>query len=294
MAQRMVIFGGTGFVGRSVAQAARDAGWEVRVASRSGASVDGAEAVSCNITSDADATEALADTQVAVNCVGILAPSGDNTFERLQAEGAERIARISQETGVAKIVHISAIGADASSPSVYQRTKAAGEAGVLRHMPDALILRPSIVFGPDDSFFNRFADMSKLSPFVPVVGAETRFQPVYVGDVASAVIAGLGQDKTGIHELGGPDVESFSALMHRMLDVLGRKRLVLPLPSIVGMAMGTSFEILSKVTGLEPQITRDQVKNLGTDNVVSGDFPGLQDLGITPTPMADILPTYLR
>ncbi|MEM1234236.1 MAG: complex I NDUFA9 subunit family protein, partial [Pseudomonadota bacterium] len=140
----------------------------------------------------------------------------------------------------------------------------------------------------------RFADVSKLSPFVPVVGATTRFQPVYVGDVAAAVMAGLDQGRSGIHELGGPDVEDFSALMERMLKVLGRKRLVLPLPSAVGMLMGTSFEILAKVTGIEPQITRDQVKNLGKDNVVSGEYPGLPELGVTPTPMADILPGYLN
>ncbi|MEM6276953.1 MAG: complex I NDUFA9 subunit family protein [Pseudomonadota bacterium] len=294
MAQRMVIFGGTGFVGRYVARAALGAGWDARVASRSGSPIEGAEGIACNITSDADVAKAMADCHAAVNCVGILAPRGQNTFENLQAQGAERIARIAAELSLANMVHISAIGADPSSPSVYQRTKAAGEAGVLRHMRNALILRPSIVFGPEDSFFNRFADMSKLSPFVPVVGASTRFQPVYVGDVAAAVIAGLDQGKSGIHELGGPEVETFSALMERMLGVLGRKRLVLPLPSSVGMLMGTSFEILAKVTGIEPQITRDQVKNLGADNVVSTEYPGLAELGVMPTPMAEILPSYLK
>ncbi|MCH2076744.1 MAG: complex I NDUFA9 subunit family protein [Rhodobacteraceae bacterium] len=296
MADQMVIFGGTGFVGRSIAEAALGTGFEVRLASRSGESFAGAKGVVCNITDEAQVAAALEGATVAVNCVGILAPGkGGNGFEALQAEGAERIARLSAAAGVNRMVQVSAIGADAGSDSLYQRTKAKGEAGVLAHMPNALILRPSIVFGPGDSFFNRFAGMSKLSPVVPVVGAGTRFQPIFVGDIAAAVIAGIAQGAEGVHELGGPEVESFADLMHRMLGVLERKRLVLSLPTPIGMVMGASFETLSALTGgaLEPQITRDQVKNLGEDNVVSGAFPGLEALGVTPTPMADVMPTYL-
>lgn len=296
MAELMVIFGGTGFVGRAIAEAALGADYEVRLASRSGESFAGAQGVVCNITDEGAVAAALEGATVAVNCVGILAPGkGGNGFEALQAEGTERIARLAAAAGVSRMVQISAIGADTGSDSLYQRTKAKGEAGVLAHMPAALILRPSIVFGPGDSFFNRFAEMSKLSPFVPVVGAGTRFQPIFVGDIATAVVAGLAQGAQGIHEIGGPEVESFADLMTRMLGVLGRKRLVLPLPTPIGLLMGFSFETLSALTGgaLEPQITRDQVKNLGNDNVVSGQFPGLEALGVTPTPMADVMPTYL-
>lgn len=296
MSDVMVIFGGTGFVGRAIAEAALSEGFEVRLASRSGDGFAGATGISCNITKDADVAAALDGATVAANCVGILAPGkGGNSFEALQADGATRIARLASAAGVSRMVQISSIGADAGSESLYQRTKAKGEAGVLEHMPDALILRPSIVFGPGDSFFNRFADMSKLSPFVPVVGAATMFQPIFVGDIAAAVLAGLKQGAKGIHEIGGPELESFADLMDRMLGVLGRKRLVLPLPSPIGMLMGASFETLSALSGgaIAPQITRDQVKNLGRDNVVSGEYPGLDALGIIPTPMAKIMPTYL-
>lgn len=297
MADIVTIFGGSGFVGTAIARAAMEAGRQVRVAVRNPAraAVQGVDAVACDIRHEAEVSAALDGATAVINCVGILAPQGTNTFAALQAEGAERIARLAASSGVARMVHLSAIGADASSPSTYQQTKAKGEAGVLKHMPAAVILRPSIVFGPDDSFFNRFADLSRLSPFVPVVGAGTKFQPVFVGDVAGAAVAVLKGDVTGIYELGGPDTESFQELMARMLKVLGRTRLVLPLPAPIGMVMGLGFETLAALSGgkIAPQITRDQVKNLGKDNVVTGAYPGLSDLGITPTAMADILPGYL-
>ncbi|MEM1100777.1 MAG: NAD(P)H-binding protein [Pseudomonadota bacterium] len=297
MAKLVTIIGGSGFVGRAIARAAVEAGWAVRVAVRHPANAADmeAEAVACDIRKDADVAAALAGAAAVVNCVGILAEGGDASFEALQAEGAARVARCAAAGDVEHMVQVSAIGADAASASAYARTKAAGEAGVLEHMPGAMILRPSIVFGPGDSFFNRFADMSKISPFVPVVGAGTRFQPVFVGDVARAVVAGLG-GKGGTYEVGGPDVETFQELMTRMLEVLGRTRLVLPLPVPLGKVMGLGFETLSALSGgrIAPQITRDQVKNLAKDNVVSGAYPGFDDLGITPTPMAEILPTYLR
>ncbi|MEM1237344.1 MAG: complex I NDUFA9 subunit family protein [Pseudomonadota bacterium] len=295
MVKRVTIFGGSGFVGRNVAAQAVERGWEVRVASRRAQAIDGVESVVCDILSDADVTAAVEGAQAVVNCVGILAPSGANTFEGLQAQAPGRIANASSAAGVQRMVHVSSIGADATSPSLYQRTKAAGEAAVVAEMPGALVLRPSIIFGPGDSFFNRFADMSKLSPFVPLVGAKTRFQPVFVGDVAAAVVAGLEGDQSGIYELGGPETEGFAELMERMLKVLGRSRLVLPLPTPIGSLMGFGFETLSAISGgrIEPQITRDQVRNLGADNVVSGEFPGLAELGLTPTAMGDALPSYL-
>ncbi|MEM9348729.1 MAG: complex I NDUFA9 subunit family protein [Pseudomonadota bacterium] len=298
MAKLLTIIGGSGFVGRAITEQALKAGWNVRIAARSAGKspLQGAEQVTCDIRSDSDVQRALDGADAVVNCVGILAPGPGGSFDDLQAEGATRVARLAASVGVAHMVQISSIGADTASPSSYSRTKAIGEAGVLKHMPGAMILRPSIVFGPEDSFFNRFADLSKLSPFVPVVGAETRFQPVFVGDVAAAVVVGLSEKKSGIYELGGPETESFSQLMQRMLRQLGRKRLVLPLPASVGALMGIGFETLSKLSGgkIEPQITRDQVKNLGKDNVVSSNYPGLSELRITPTPMADILPSYLK
>jgi len=299
MEKRLTLIGGSGFVGRAIALSAREAGWQVRVASRSADAAalgDGIETVACDIRSEADVTAALADTHAVVNCVGILAPGTGGGFEELQAHGAERVARLAAAGGLSHMVQLSSIGADAASPSEYSRTKAAGEAAVLRHMPKAMILRPSIIFGPGDSFFNRFAELSKLSPFVPVVGAGTLFEPVFVGDVAAAAMVGLTDGREGIYELGGPDRESFSALMTRMLAALKRTRLVLPLPAPVGALMGLGFESLSKLSGgrIKPQITRDQVKNLGRDNVVSGAYPGFAELGIAPRSMAEILPTYLR
>ncbi|MEO0678180.1 MAG: complex I NDUFA9 subunit family protein [Pseudomonadota bacterium] len=298
MAKTVTIIGGSGFVGRAIAEAAVPAGWSVRVAVRNtkAASDMDAEVVSCDIREDAQVSAALAGADAVINCVGILAEGRGGSFAALQAEGAARVARLAAEAGLGHMIQLSSIGADASSPSQYSRTKAAGEEGVLKHMPGAMILRPSIIFGPADSFFNRFADLSKLSPFVPVVGASTRFQPVFVGDVAAAAVAGLKEKTSGIYELGGPEIETFSDLMHRMLKQLGRTRLVLPLPAPIGSLMGFGFETLSQLSGgrIEPQITRDQVANLGKDNVVSGAHPGLDALGVTPTPMADILPTYLK
>lgn len=298
MAGKLIIFGGTGFVGRYIAREALAAGWQVTLAARQAASspVPGADIIASDILVEDDVARALEGMTGVVNCVGILAPNGANTFEALQFGGADRIARLAAQAAIPQMVQVSAIGADAASPSVYQQTKGRAEAAVLKHMPDAIILRPSIVFGPEDSFFNRFADLSRLSPFVPVVGAGTRFAPVYVGDVARAAVAALARGEGGIFELGGPDTESFSALMERMLAALGRRRLILPLPAPVGSLMGTGFELLSKLSGgkIEPQITRDQVKNLANDNVPTGHHPGLSDLGIDATSMAAILPSYLK
>ncbi|MEL6889207.1 MAG: complex I NDUFA9 subunit family protein, partial [Pseudomonadota bacterium] len=229
-------------------------------------------------------------------CVGILARQGKNTFEAVQAEGAERVARIAAEQGVPQLVQLSAIGADAESASEYARTKARGEAAVLEHMPNAVILRPSIVFGTEDQFFNRFASMSRLGPVLPVVGADTMFQPVYVDDVARAAeLALTGSVAAGVYELGGPDVRSFRALMQTMLEVIRRRRAIVNIPFWAANLMGMGFELANRLTlGLFPaQITRDQVRNLKVDNVVAERARGFADLGIEPTAMDAVLPEYL-
>jgi uncharacterized protein YbjT (DUF2867 family) len=306
MGKLVTIFGGSGFVGRYIARRMAKEGWRVRVAVRRPnealfvrpyGTPGQVEPVGCNIRDDASVRAALRGADAVVNCVGILNRSGKNTFDAVQAEGAGRIARIATEEGVGQLVQLSAIGADAQSESSYARTKGDGEAAVLAAFPNAVILRPSIIFGTEDGFFNRFAAMSRLGPILPVVGADTRFQPVYVDDVAQAAVKGaLGRAAPGIYELGGPEVDSFRGLMHRMLTVIQRRRVVVNVPFWVANIMGFAFDMLQAVTlGLieNGMITRDQVRNLRQDNVVSPGAKGLADLGIQPTAMEAILPDYL-
>jgi NADH dehydrogenase len=281
-------------------------GWRVRVAVRRPNEaifvrpygvVGQVEPVFCNIRDDASVRAVMQGADAVVNCVGVLNEVGKNGFDAVQAEGAGRIARIAAELGVAHLVQLSAIGADAESASAYARSKAAGEAAVQEAFPAAVILRPSVVFGSEDQFFNRFAAMSRFGPILPVVGAETKFQPVYVDDVAQAAVkAVLGEAAPGIYELGGPDVHSFRELMQKMLQVVQRRRLIVNIPFFVARIMGGVFDLLQTVTlGLFTNglITRDQVRNLARDNVVSPRARGLADLGIAPTPIDAVLPEYL-
>ena len=305
MSKLVTIYGGSGFVGRYIARRMAKAGWRVRVAVRRPNEaifvkpygvVGQVEPVLCNIRDDASVASVMQGADAVVNCVGILARQGKNTFEAVQAEGAERVARIAAAQGVAQMVQISAIGADPESDSEYARTKARGETGVLAHMPDAVILRPSIIFGTEDQFFNRFASMSRLGPVLPVVGADTRFQPVYVDDVAHAAALALTANVAGgVYELGGPEVRTFRALMQKMLDVIRRRRAIVNIPFFVANIMGFGFEMANTLTlGLFPaQITRDQVRNLAVDNVVSEGARGFADLGIEPVAMDAVLPEYL-
>jgi NADH dehydrogenase len=301
MSQLATIYGGSGFVGRYIARRLAKQGWRVRVAVRRPNEamfvkpygvVGQVEPVFCNIRDDASVAAVAEGADAVVNCVGTFDARGANNFAAVQAEGAERIARVASQMGIKRMVHISAIGADAKGLSTYAQTKAAGEEGVLRHIPDAMILRPSVIFGPEDQFFNRFAGMA---PVVPVVGGATRFQPVYVDDVAQAAELGVTQGIGGIYELGGPDVASFRELMHEMLQVIQRSRLVLSLPIWAGGLMALGADVANRVTfGLAPMpITPDQVKSLGTDNIVSEGAKTLADLGITPTSMEAVMPEYL-
>ncbi|HEV8036016.1 complex I NDUFA9 subunit family protein [Yoonia sp.] len=305
MSQLVTIFGGSGFVGRYIARRMAKEGWRVRVAVRNVNEamfvrpygvVGQVEPVFCNIRDDASVAAVTEGADAVVNCVGVLDEVGKNTFSAVQAEGAGRIARIAAAHGVARMVHISAIGANAEAASVYSKTKAAGEAAVLEHMPQAMILRPSIVFGAEDQFFNRFAGMSRLGPVLPVIGAETKFQPVYVDDVAAAAVKGvLGQAEGGVYELGGPDVHSFRELMQLMLGIIRRRRLIVNTPFWMARIMAAVFGIVRKLSlGLiKGPVTKDQVINLGVDNVVSMDAKGFAALGLQPTAMEAVLPDYL-
>ena len=208
MTKLVTIFGGSGFVGRYIARRLAKEGWRIRVAVRNPneamfvrpyGSVGQVEPVFCNVRDDASVASVLNGADAVVNCVGVLTEAGKNTFTAVQADGAERIARMAAAAGVARMVHISAIGADAASESEYSRTKAAGEAGVLAHMPNAMILRPSVIFGNEDEFFNRFAAMAGMGPILPIVGADSRFQPVYVDDVAAAAVMGVEGKAVGVY-----------------------------------------------------------------------------------------------
>lgn len=301
----VTVFGGSGFVGRYVVRRLAMDGWRIRVACRNPNDamflrtygVVGQIALIFGNIRDDDSVRAVTHgADAVVNCVGILDETSHQGFDAVQHEGAERIARIASEEGVQRMVQISAIGADADSESEYARTKAQGEQGVREHMPDAVIIRPSIVFGPEDSFFNRFASMARFGPVLPVVGGETRFQPVYVDDVAKAVaLAVAGKATAPVYELGGPHVDSFRGLMNRMLGVIRRRRLIFDMPIWMAKMMATGLALGHYLTlGIVPRaLTHDQIVNLETDNVVSGDYPGLTDLGIEPVAMEAVLEEYL-
>jgi len=306
MSRLVTIFGGSGFVGRYIARRLAGDGWRVRVAVRRPnealhvrpyGTVGQVEPVFCNIRDDDYVRAAMSGASAAVNCVGTFDSSGRNNFSAVQHLGAGRIARIASEEGIERVVHVSAIGADRESDSMYAQTKALGEDGMIGHFPKAVILRPSVIFGPEDGFFNRFASMSRMGPVLPLVGANTRFQPVYVDDIARAAVMGVtGDAAPGVYELGGPEVLTLRESVVRMLDVIHRRRLVISLPFFVGNIIATVLDGISGVTlGLISNriLTRDQLRSLRHDNTVSGDAKGLADLGIEPTPAGAIMPEYL-
>jgi NADH dehydrogenase len=280
-------------------------GWRVRVACRhpnqalfvrSYGAVGQVEPVFCNIRDDASVRAALAGAQAAVNCVGTFNRGGANNFEAVQTAGAARIARLAAEGGLSAMVHISSLGADANAISDYSRSKGEGEAAVLTAFPTAMILRPSVIFGNEDGFFNRFAAMAKLGPILPLVGGNTKFQPVSVEDVAAAAVKGVTGGASGVYELGGPDVDTLRGLIQSMLAVIQRRRLVINLPFWVGTTMATVLSAVSALTlGLFQNsiLTGDQVKSLRVDNVVAPGAKTLADLGITATSFAGVIPEYL-
>ena len=311
--QLVTVFGGSGFVGRHVVRALVKRGYRVRVAVRRPdlagflqplGMVGQIHAVQANLRYPDSVAAAVKGASAVVNLVGILQEGGRQNFAAVQANGARVIAQACAAAGIARLVHVSAIGADAGSKSLYARSKAEGEAAVLAAVPGAVILRPSIVFGPEDGFFNRFAALARMLPALPLVGGgDTRFQPVFVGDVAEAVARGVDGVVTGgrIYELGGPEVKSFRELLAYICEVIDRKRLLLPLPFPLARIQAGVFEILDTLTlGLLPdaiKLTRDQVTLLESDNVVSAaavaEGRSFEGLGIAPVSVEAIVPSYL-
>ena len=299
----VTVFGGSGFVGRHVVRALARQGYRVRIAVRRPdlaghlqpmGAVGQIHAVQANIRDRASIERAITGSFAVINLVGILFETGRQKFDAVQAAGAGVVAEAAAAAGVAHFVHQSAIGADAQSSSAYGRSKAEGEANVLKAFRGAVILRPSIIFGPEDTFFNRFAAMARLSPVIPLVGADTLFQPVFVGDVAAAALAAIeGKAKPGkTYELGGPETASFRDLIARMLRIIERKRLIVTLPFALARFQAAFLQLMPK-----PLLTTDQVRLLEHDNVVSAKAVSsgrtLRDLGVEPRAMEAILPGYL-
>lgn len=307
-ANAITIFGGAGFIGRYVVQRLARRGWVIRVVQRYAddalflkpmGAVGQITPVAANIRSDAAVAAAVAGADVVVNLVGILVERRGQRFDDIHAEGAGRVARAARAAGARGFVQMSAIGADAGSGAAYARSKAAGEAAVHAAFPGAAILRSSIVIGAEDDFFNRFARMARLAPVLPLIGGgATRFQPVYVGDVADALVRLIEDPATSgkTYELGGPRVYSFKELMELLLREIGRRRWLLPLPAGVAQLQALAFEVLDRLTLqslLPPPLTRDQVRMLGHDNVVASGALGFAELGIAPTAIESVIPAYL-
>ncbi|MBV1706007.1 MAG: complex I NDUFA9 subunit family protein [Hyphomicrobiales bacterium] len=309
----ITVFGGSGFVGRHVVRALALDGWRIRVASRRPelafflptlGTAGQICTVQANMRYPDSVAAAMRGATAVVNLSGILAPSGRQTFDGIHRFGAAALADAAKAEGITNLVHVSAIGADVNAASAYARSKAEGEAAVRETVPDAVIARPSLVFGPEDDFFNRFAAMARLFPGLPLIGGgHTKFQPVYVGDVAKFIAkAAAGEVKSGtVHELGGPEIKTFHELLAYICEVTGRRRLLMPLPFGLASLMARSTEIASSVSlGLYPPLlamTRDQVTLLKSDNIVSAaamaEKRTLQGAGIEPETIAAIVPTYL-
>lgn len=303
-ARLVTVFGGSGFLGRHVVRALVRRGYRVRVAVRRPdlaghlqplGAVGQVHAVQANLRYPDSVARAVSGADAVVNLVGILYETGRQRFEAVQAEGPRAIAAAAAEAGIRNMVHVSALGAASDSPSEYARSKAVGEAGVLAGCPAAVILRPSIVFGPEDNFFNQFAGLARLLPALPLIGGgETKFQPIFVGDVAEAVAKAVdGDAKSGtIYELGGPEVKTFRELLELTLKETYRTRPLIPLPFGIARLQASLLQLLPN-----PLLTVDQVRLLERDNVVSAaavaEGRTLEGLGITPKTLAAVLPTYL-
>ncbi len=302
MATRSVatVFGGSGFIGRYVVKRLAHRGHIVRVAVRdperalflkTTGSVGQVVPLYSSIVDETSVQRAVEGADFVVNLVGILAERRAGDFMRVHAEGAGRVARLAAGAGVSRLVHVSAIGASADSPSQYGKSKAAGEAAVRAGFAGAAILRPSLVFGPEDHLFNRFGAMARMLPVMPVLCGDTKFQPVYVGDVADAALAALTRaDAAGAtYELGGPRVWQFRELLAYVLKLTHRHRPMIDMPLGLARLQASLMELLPG-----KPLTRDQLAMLQRDNVVGPDMPGLAALGVVPTPVELVVPDYLR
>jgi len=298
-ARQITIFGGSGFLGRYVVRALAKKGWRIKVATRRPnrafflrpmGQVGQIGFIKCDVADSGQIAHAMVGSQAVVNLTGILFQRGQ-TFDAVHVKGPEAIAREAARLGLRAMVHVSAIGADSESDSRYAESKAEGEKRVREAFPAATIMRPSLLFGPEDQFFNRFAEMARFLPALPLIGGgRTLFQPVFVSDVAAAIVTALddphAQAKT--YELGGPTVYSFRQLMEIMLGVIDRKRLLVPLPFWMAFLKSIFLQLMPK-----PLLTPDQVKLLRHDNIVAPTAHTLKDLGITPTTVEAEVPSYL-
>ncbi len=299
----VTIFGGSGFLGRHVVRALAERHCRLRIAVRHPYFIEHLQrlgrpgqirAVRADVRFPRLVEAAVRDAEIVINLVGILSERGEQRFDAVQGEGAKTVARAAARVG-AQLIHVSAIGADASSPARYARSKARGEALVFAEMPGATIFRPSIMFGPEDEFFNRFAGMARILPFLPLIGdGHTRFQPVFVGDVARAIakaVSGETRPKT-VYELGGPQVKTSRELMEFVLATIGQQRPLVPIPLAIARLQASILQFLPI-----PPLTSDQVEVLGRDNIVSSAAEGegrtLAGLGIDPASIATIVPTYI-
>jgi NADH dehydrogenase len=300
----VTVFGGSGFLGKHVVRALVAKGYRVRVPMRRPhigmdlrviGNVGQVQLMQANLRFEKSVQRAVEGSDAVINLVAVLYEAGQQSFEALHVRGAETLAKAVAAEGITNFVHVSAIGADKDSESDYARTKGEGEEIVREHVPTVDIVRPSIIFGNEDEFFNRFASMAQLSPALPLIGGgKTKFQPVYVADVADAIARRVEAEASAqTYELGGPEIYSFKELMQFMLETIGKKRLLVPVPWFAANMMGFGGEMVGAMPFLEPFLTRDQVENLKNDNVVGQDVQGFADLGIKPETIEAIVPSYL-
>lgn len=305
MQDLVTVFGGSGFIGTQVVRALAKRGLRVRVAIRQPhiaynmrlmGDVGQVDVVQANVRHEDSVRRAMDGASAVINLVGVGYETGRQKFKAINIEGAEIVAKVAKASGIARLVHMSALGADEASPSVYAQTKAGGEAAVRAAFPDATIVRPSIVFGQGDGFFNRFGEIAAVSPVLPVIGGATKFQPVFVGDLARAITnAALDPAAAGrTFELVGPEIVTMQQAMELVVKETERKRLLAPLPAFVAGLIGKLFEPIAFFTPVTPPLTSDQVTLLQIDNVASGSAPGLAELGVDQaTRLESVLSSYM-
>jgi len=307
----ITIFGGTGFLGRYIVNRLAKSGYIINVITRfpneaiflkTSGNVGQINFAKGSFSNLSNLTYLLSGSEIVINCVGILNEEKNKKFRQIHSDAPEKLAILAKDKGVKKFIHISSIGADQKSDSNYAKSKGIGETKIINAFPDAIILRPSIVFGPEDQFFNLFSQISCISPILPIVGGDTKFQPVYVDDIAKLVEkiikieTSTSEKNNSIYELGGPDIMSFHSLMLKMLSFIYRKRLIVNLPFWFANFMCPMIFILHKLSlnKIPLLITADSIKQLKNDNIVSKKFLGFEDFGIKPKSMDLILPSYLK